>query len=188
MWMFWGLLATLFIGLFIELWTPFGLITFFFILLFFEVVTIPFRNKLLWDNKHFKGTYVTAEIIDYDRVRSGKSIYNVTIVNYVTNGKSIDALLYGKQGAKIGEHIDIVTDGEVAFCIKKGWRDIRNDIIKIILCVPLGYVFFKYFNELNVYCIIYCIIFNIFLIIVRPVNHREHNKGLKTKLGWYENL
>lgn len=188
MWEIWGWLAVFVIGCFIELWTPFGLITIFFILFLSNVIIIPFRNKILWDNKRFKGQYVTAEIIYYDKVRFGKIIYNVTIINYVMNGKSIDALLDGKNGAKIGEKIDIITDGEVAFSIKKSWRDISNDIKRIILCLLFGYIFFKNIVELNIYCVTFCICLNIFLIIVWPITERRHIKALKTQLGWYENV
>ena len=188
MWTFVGIMAVIFIGLFIELWTDLGLVTFFFILFLFNVIIIPFRNKILWDNKHFKGKYVTAEIIYYDQIQEGKKVYDVTIVNYEMNGKSMDALLDGKKGKKIGEKIEIVTDGEVAFCVKKSWRDIFDDIKMVILCVPFGYIFFKNLGELNVYCVVFCIMLNIFLVIMHPITYRSFIKGLKAEAGWHENL
>lgn len=188
MWTFVGIMAVIFIGLFIELWTDLGLVTFFFILFLFNVIIIPFRNKILWDNKHFKGKYVTAEIIYYDQIQEGKKVYDVTIVNYEMNGKSIDALLDGKKGKKIGEKIEIVTDGEVAFCVKKGWRDIFDDIKMVILFVPFGYLFFKNFSELNFYCVVFCSLLAVFLIIIHPITYRNFIKGLKAEAGWHENL
>lgn len=168
----------------------FASIAFAFILCLFEIIMIPFRNKILWDNKRFKGTYVMAEIVYYDRIKLSKSVNDVTIVNYMMNGKSIDALIQGKKGKKIGEKIQIITDGEVAFCVQTNWRDIITSgyIMKIIACLLLGYFFFMHLEEINGYYIICCIVFDSVLALTQPSSHRRFIKILKAEAGWHENV
>lgn len=168
----------------------FASITFAFLLFLFDIVAIPFRNKILWDNKRFKGIYVMAEIVYYDRIELSKSAIDVTIVNYMMNGKSVDALIQGKQGKEIGEKIKIKTDGEIAFCVQTNWRDIITGsyIIKIIVCLLLGYFFFMHLEEINGYYIIGCIIFDCMLVLTQPSSYRQFIKILKTEAGWHENV
>lgn len=167
-----------------------ALITCGFISLIFNIIKTPFCTKFLWDNKYFKGRYVMAEIIYYDCVQLERWSYDVTIVNYVMNGKSIDALIEGKKGQRVGEKIHIITDGEVTFCTQKNWREFITGtyIIKIIICFLLGDFFVGHFKEINVNYIILSILINVILVLAYPIFYREFIKSLKSASGWHEKL
>lgn len=154
-----------------------------------ELITTPFEHKLLWDNKKFKGYRVDAEVIYFDTVKFDRWTYDVTVLNYYLYGKSKDALLLKKGGDKIGDTIEIISDGEISYRVKRDWRDIinRKTCVAMVVCCLLGPVFLTNLDSINIYFFIGCIIFEIIITLRFPISNRDFYRVLKKKAGWHVN-
>lgn len=141
----------------------FDLMFFFFLLTLGQTIMMLFESRI-WE-KCFHGEYFDAEIIYFDSVTVARKDVDVTVVNYMCNGKSRDVMLRKKGGEKIGDIINIITDGKVAYRTKRDWRDIINKEVigNTILMIFSGYVTINHIGEVSFGWIIFCVIF---LIIV----------------------
>lgn len=167
---------------------PGALVYFFFESLSY-FIKIPLQyTEMVWNNKRFKSTYVTAEVLYHDELRGNRTVVKTTVINYVMNGKSIDVLLYGTI-REPGEKIEIITDGEFASLAKPNRRDIFNNVKHMITtCIVSGILFFAFLKYINVYIIMVFILWSICKIVIWPYVWRDMIKGLKEWSGWHENV
>ncbi len=162
-------------------------------LLFFEClftfIEVPLQySKMLWNDKRFKGTYVTAEVLYHDELRGGRAVVKATVINYVMNGRSIDVLINGTVGEP-GEKIGIITDGEFASLAKPNRRDVFNNVKQMITpCIVSGILFFVFLKYINVYLIMLWIVWEICKIVILPYAWRDNIKQFKKDSGWHENV
>ncbi|MDE6624905.1 MAG: hypothetical protein K2K56_00895 [Lachnospiraceae bacterium] len=169
-----------------EIWDICGL---WFILILGDLIREPFEHKLLWDNKKFKGYRIDAKVIYFDTVKIGKSPIDITVLNYYLYGKSKDTLLLKNERDKIGDIIEIISDGEVSYRVKRDWRDIFNGRMcaAMVCCCLSGLVFFSNLESINIYFFIGCIVFEIIDTLTLPISNRSFYRDLKKKAGWHVN-
>ncbi|MCM1497038.1 MAG: hypothetical protein NC124_01070 [Clostridium sp.] len=153
------------------------------------LITTPFRYKLLWNNKKFKGFRIAAKVIYFDTVQLDKWTYDITVLNYKLNGKSKDTLLIKKGRDKIGDIIEIISDGEVSYRVKRDWGDILNKktCIAMVVCCLSGLVFFTNLENINVYFLVGCVVFEIITTLRLPISERNFYRLLKKEAGWHVN-
>ncbi len=167
---------------------PVMLVYYFFDFLF-TFIRIPLQySKMLWNDKRFKGTYVTAEVLYHDEMQGSRWTTRVTVINYVMNGRSIDVLIDGTVGEP-GEKIEVITDGEFASLAKPNRRDVFNNVKQMIsFWVVSGILFFVFLKYINVYSIIVWILWEICKTVMLPYTWRGKIRGLKEQAGWHENV
>lgn len=175
------------------------LLTFLSMMALFSVIEdVLYTSKIIWNNKFFKGTRVMGEVLYHDSVSMGRNTCDVTVVNCKLNGKSIDVLIPGNRGQKagtiIGEKMEIITDGEIAFCVQRNWRNINPDYGNLKGKITFGLLFgglaylYLTVEPINIYFLIICILINV-ILIARPLrNYRNLTHSLKSASGWHENL
>lgn len=146
----------------------------------------PIKHKLLWDNKKFRGYRIAAEIIYFDTVQLGKGTHDITVLNYTLCGKSKDTLLLKKKGDKIGDTIEIISDGEVSYRVKRDWKDIFNSRMctAFIVCCLSGFIFYANLESINMYLFLGCIILEIINLLLFPISNRSFYRQIKKELGW----
>ncbi|MDE6626702.1 MAG: hypothetical protein K2K56_10105 [Lachnospiraceae bacterium] len=169
-----------------ELWDFFGL---WFVETLVTLIITPFEHKLLWDNKKFKGYRIDAKVIYFDTVKYGKGTIDITVLNYNLYGKSKDTLLLKKEGDKIGDIIEIISDGEVSYRVKRDWRDILNKrtCAAMVVCCLSGLAFFTNLDSINIYLFIGCIVLEIIHIPRHSISDRKFYRQLKKAAGWHIN-
>ena len=165
------------------------MILYYFFDFLFTFIRIPLQyTKMLWNDKRFKGTYVTAEVLYHDEMQGRGWPARVTVINYVMNGRSIDVLIDGTVGEP-GEKIEVITDGEFASLAKPNRRDVFNNVKQMIsFCVVSGILFFVFLKYINVYSIIVWILWEICKTVMLPYTWRDNIRGLKEQAGWHENV
>lgn len=176
-----------------------ALLTFLSMMVLFSVIQdMLYTSKIIWNNKFFKGTRVMGEVLYHDSVSMGRNTCDVTVVNCKLNGKSIDVLIPGNRGQKagtvIGEKIEIITDGEIAFCVQRNWRNINPDYGNLKGKITIGLLFgglaylYLIFEPINIYFLVFSILINV-ILIARPLrSYRNLTYSLKSASGWHENL
>ena len=164
------------------------IVYYFFGFLFTYIRILLQYSKMLWNDKRFKGTYVTAEVLYHDEMQGSRWTTRVTVINYVMNGRSIDVLIDGTVGEP-GEKIEVITDGEFASLAKPNRRDVFNNVKQMIsFCVVSGILFFVFLKYIKVYLIIVWILWEICKTVMLPYTWRDNIRGLKEQAGWHENV
>lgn len=64
------------------------------IIVFFQMITFPFEDKLTWNNSIFKGEIVNAKILYLDEIPTGKWPIEFAILTYKKNGKEKDVAIH----------------------------------------------------------------------------------------------
>lgn len=130
---------------------------------------------------------VMAEIIYFDEISFIKGSCKVTIVNYLNNGSQQDAVILRAKKDKIGDKIQIVTDGNIAVRKNVAIKEGRSAGINIIFLIGLLIVG-KYiiFNEEIICMFALATLLGVMLIIVilYPLFYKAYDSEIKEKLGW----
>lgn len=134
---------------------------------------------------------IPTRIIDIDRVQpfAGNGGYDVTIVTYYENGKEKDAVISHQKSDKIGDCLDIVTDGCLAVRCKVGFDSINT----MLICLGVGialiyYAIYSYSIGVVVpiWMIFVELLFCIAVLVLHPLLAKSRDKSTKAYLGWHK--
>lgn len=124
---------------------------------------------------------IIAEIIYFDKVRRER----LAIVSYKINDLQQNAVISKAFKDKIGDKIEIVTDGEIAVRKKIELKDnkgvIDATVFLVIMLVVLWYT--GPIDELTV-ALFFWIIWVLMYIIFLPLIYKVGDNYIKEKLGW----
>lgn len=130
---------------------------------------------------------ITAEIIDLDYAQYFKGGETVTIVSYEKTVTSKDAIITNEKNDKIGDMVEIVTDGVIAVRAKK-----KVDKVTILGHTLLGFgmIWYGYFMyttglEMPTWSILVAILICGGMIVLHPLCTSSIDSNRKRALGWH---
>ncbi len=130
---------------------------------------------------------ITAEIIDLDYAKYLKGGEAVTIVTYEKNGKNKDAIITNQKKDKIGDKVEIITDGVIAIRAKKNVDKLTVFLHILLGFVMIGYGYFMYSTGLEIPTagILVTLLICGSLIASQPFLAESSDRNRKRALGWH---
>lgn len=157
------------------------------IVIFYCIMTIlSFVQDQIYAKIRLRGYKpILAEVIYFDEVQFIKGSSKVTIVSYKSNGLQRDAVILQAKNDKIGDKIEIVTDGKIAVRKKIALKEDQHFGMSIFALVVILF-FLKSFNSDEELIAIYfvLIIELLFTTILNPLVYEVFDSEIKEKLGW----
>lgn len=128
---------------------------------------------------------ILAEVVYFDEVQFIKGSSKVTIVSYKSNGLQRDAVFLKANKDKIGDKIEIITNGKIAVRKKIALKEDQHFGVSIFALVVMLF-FLKSFNSDEGLIAIYfvLIIGLLFTTILNPLVYEAFDSEVKEKLGW----
>lgn len=128
---------------------------------------------------------IVAEVIYFDEVSVIKGISNVTIVSYKSNGLQKDAVILKAKKDKIGDKIEIVTDGKIAVRKKIALKEDQHFGVSIFaLGIILFFLKYSGSDEGGMTAVYFMFIMEVIFAIFYPVIYEAFDSEVKEKLGW----
>ena len=128
---------------------------------------------------------IIAEVIYFDEVSFIKGSSKVTIVSYKNNGLQRDAVILKAKKDKIGDKIEIITDGKIAVrknVVLKEDQDIGMGTIIFIIMLILSKCFGS--DEGTMTALYFLLTIVLFLAVLHPLVYEAFDSEIKKKLGW----
>lgn len=128
---------------------------------------------------------ILAEVIYFDEVQFVKGSSKVTIVSYKSNGLQRDAVILKAKKDKIGDKIEIVTDGKIAVRKKIALKEDQHFGVGIFALVVMLF-FLKSFgpDEELLIAAYFVLIIGLLFTVLHPLVYEAFDSEIKEKLGW----
>ena len=151
------------------------------------VIIISFAGDCFYIKREIRNFKpITAEIIYFDEASFGRGgSYPVTIVSYTINGIQRDAVISKAQRDRVGDKIEIVTDGEIAIRKKLALKNSERTRISSVVFVVFFVILWNVgpIDEVTI-SLTFIIIMMMLYVIFYPLIYKVHDSYIKEKLGW----
>lgn len=130
---------------------------------------------------------VMAEIICFEEIHFVKSGCNIAILHYNENGNSRDTFVVKAKNDRVGDKIEIITDGCLAVrkgVVLQGKISIMKDFIAVVAIFFLFKHIFLDKEMLSMLALLTVLILVLIITIFYPYFYEAYYNAIKQKLRW----
>lgn len=153
-------------------------------------ITSLIDDKLIWFCRKKRLSVFKAEILYFEEITEHRWTYEYSVINYSIMGLSVDAIVKRGVKDKIGDQIEIASDGSLAVRTKPYFKKefMENNILLFVGAVIEAYYVFHHIEDLTYTDLLIGLAAGMAVTIYQLIAYETDVQRTKKKLGWHENL